>query len=638
MAVPGFSYGRLLGLVAALTLGQAAVGGDANARAVELKFSRDGQGRITRWAYDDVGRLLSRTLPEGQTETFEYDAVGNRTTHTAFDAQGCANVAGAGCAGATDEMGRLTQITYPGGQLIDYGYDARGNKVSLKSGAHSITYRYTALNQLESLTEGSETTEYVYDELGRQREVRYPNGAVTTTAYDTLSRPLLVETKDAAGALIARTAYTLDDAGHRTRLEELDRTVDYTYDALYRLTSETVTDQNKTRTTTWTYDKVGNRLTQDVDGLLTTYEYDDNDRLLTETTGGQVTRYTYDANGNTLSKSGPEGTVTYTWNQDGRLIGASDGSQTLAFTYDANGIRQSRTVDGATTEFLVDPNQTYAQVLGEYQSGAEQVFYTYGSDLLRQSRASGSSYYHYDALGSTRALTDGEGSLSDAYAYKAFGEVDRQSGETPNSYLFTGEQFEPGLKQYYLRQRYMDPRVGRFAAVDLWNGRKCSPLTQHKYLYADLDPVGKADPSGRMSLMTLSAPVSIGLSTGTMHVSRTWVVRAAVGVSLTYVLHEITLSLNEDASDTARGESASEAAQRQAEYEKAKAFCDTPPEPGGNACSTLSRQIDHAEQCISIYEEWDAKWFPGRHDEKLAGWRNRINNLKLEHRAKCTNK
>jgi type VI secretion system secreted protein VgrG len=78
--------------------------------------------------------------------------------------------------------------------------------------------------------------------------------------------------------------------------------------------------------------------------------------------------------------------------------------------------------------------------------------------------------------------------------------------------------------------------------------------------------------------------------------------------------------------------------ERQAEYVQAKNFCDTPPPPGGNECATLSSQIDHAKKCINLYEAWDSKWFPGRHSDKIQTWTNRLDNLKAEHKQKCTNK
>lgn len=34
---------------------------------------------------------------------------------------------------------------------------------------------------------------------------------------------------------------------------------------------------------------------------------------------------------------------------------------------------------------------------------------------------------------------------------------------------------------------------------------------------------------------------------------------------------------------------------------RAKRFCDTPPPPGDNKCSTLSRQIDHAKEVVQMY-------------------------------------
>ena len=53
--------------------------------------------------------------------------------------------------------------------------------------------------------------------------------------------------------------------------------------------------------------------------------------------------------------------------------------------------------------------------------------------------------------------------------------------------------------------------------------------------------------------------------------------------------------------------SKSQAEERQREYEIAKNFCDTPPQPGDNKCATLHRQIEHAKKCIKLYEEWDKK-------------------------------
>ena len=105
-----------------------------------------------------------------------------------------------------------------------------------------------------------------------------------------------------------------------------------------------------------------------------------------------------------------------------------------------------------------------------------------------------------------------------------------------------------------------------------------------------------------------------------------------IGVGIMDAMEE-----SEDSSDSSSTEKI-DPAHRQSEYQHAKDFCDTPPPPGNNKCSTLSKQIEHAEQCVDLYRRWDNKWFPGRHDIKIQTWNNRINKLKSEHKRECTNK
>jgi YD repeat-containing protein len=61
---------------------------------------------------------------------------------------------------------------------------------------------------------------------------------------------------------IASYAYTLDPAGHRTQVTELSgRTVQYGYDSLYRLTSETISGAvSQNGAIGYVYDSVGNRM------------------------------------------------------------------------------------------------------------------------------------------------------------------------------------------------------------------------------------------------------------------------------------------------------------------------------------------------------------------------------------------
>ncbi len=288
--------------------------------------------------------------------------------------------------------------------------------------------------------------------------------------------------------------------------EGTGRYVEYDYDDLYRLLSETVTDPiNGDHFSQWAYDAVGNRLQQEIDGIITLYTYNDNDHLLTETKNSIVTRYDYDDNGNTLTKT--IDTVidtTYSYSKDNRMLTADTSTSSISYSYDAGGIRQSQTVNGQTINYLVDPNRSYHQVLEEQDDlFMPQVVYTYGDDLISQTNAQGVYTFGYDGLGSTRILTDVNGTVQNSYGYQAFGELDYQYGAIENNYLFTGEQYDNNVGFYYLRARYYNPGIGRFQNMDTFPGMQFEPKTLHKYLYTHADPINNVDPSGYMSLGSL---------------------------------------------------------------------------------------------------------------------------------------
>jgi RHS repeat-associated protein len=336
--------------------------------------------------------------------------------------------------------------------------------------------------------------------------VSYPNASSEVYHYDNLNRLTRKETYNGAGALVAAYDYTLHATGRRTSIEELSgRTTRYSYDDLYRLTGESISDsQHGDYSASYQYDTVGNRTYSTIDGVQTAYSYDANDRLTQQ--GG--TRYTYDNNGNTLTETLDTTTVSYSYNAKNELVSVEQGGNTTRYGYNPNGIRTTKSEGGITTSYIVDENRDYAQVLIE-DDGTTQVSYTYGDDLISQDRNGEAYFYHYDGLGSTRSLTDSQGNLANTYDYEAFGEVLGQTGSVENSYLFAGEQFDNALDQYYLRARYYDQSQGRFTQQDTWMGRNHDSITLHKYLYANADPGNVIDPSGQFGLSSLGSTLNI---------------------------------------------------------------------------------------------------------------------------------
>jgi len=366
-------------------------------------------GVTTRWTYDNAGRVLTRTLPRLQSESFQYDTLGRRTQHTDFrgrttaftyhpntdwlatiDYPTQADVSLSYTAGGQlddvidgngttsyerDARGRLIEVTWPlrPGSVIaprvSYQYDAAGNRTQLSTANQVIDYTFDDVNRLKTVKPVGSSVPiaiYGYDGVGNRASVTHDNGVTTNYTYNRRNRLTGIQHK-LGGTLLLGVAYTLDASGLRTGIAEtgqIARTVTYTYDGVKRLTSESVVQLGNDRRTSWTYDRTGNRLTQTKSmgpvgsptGTATTaYVYDANDRLETEavTLSGTVpgavagtTTYTYDAAGNTTRKVSPTETIDYVYDDANRLAEL----QTLAgdvtrYTYAHDGIRLSQTTD-----------------------------------------------------------------------------------------------------------------------------------------------------------------------------------------------------------------------------------------------------------------------------------------------------
>ncbi|NCS32928.1 MAG: tandem-95 repeat protein [Microcystis aeruginosa G11-01] len=460
----------------------------------------DFNGEIITFIYDERNRLIKKALPNNEQVIYTYTLTGQRATET--DGNGTITY-------QYDSRNRLLSRIDPDGVKIEYTYDAAGNRTSVNIPSGKTSYTFDEQNRLKTVTDFSNgVTNYTYDLAGNLIKTTLPNGTIETREYDLLNRLLYLQNSNST-SIINSFRYTLDKVGNRLTVVEQDgRKSNYEYDDLYRLLEEEVID-GTTRTISYTYDAVSNRLTRNdsVEGN-TTYQYDKNDRLLKEVTNGVTTNYTYDNNGNTLSKTTGTDKVNYQWNAENRLIGLDnngDGVNDVTNKYDGDGIRISQKVNGDETRFLVDKNRDYAQVLQEYTpSKIIKASYIYGNDLISQLRNNQRSFYHVDGLGSTRALTDINGLVSDRYAYEAFGEIIKQLGNTKNLYLFAGEQRDPNLGLDYLRARYLDVSTGRFVSRDPFAGLQNSPITLNKYLYTGSNPINGRDPSGYMTLSEIN--------------------------------------------------------------------------------------------------------------------------------------
>jgi RHS repeat-associated protein len=260
----------------------------------------------------------------------------------------------------------------------------------------------------------------------------------------------------------------------------LTRTIVYTYDNLYRLTNATYSTGE---VFTYTYDPAGNRKTQTTLAGTTVYTYDAANRL-TQVDGQS---YTWDNNGNLLN----DGSRTFTYDTENRLTSVVSGGITSTFKYNGDGDRYAETVNGVTTDYVLDP-VGLAQVLME-TTGGQSKHYLPG--LAQYDTANGWQYVTSDRVGSVRLLVKPNGEVALSQSFDPFGNVLERTGTGQSSFGYTGEQTDPtGL--VFLRARYYDPRVGRFLTADSVVPDPLRSQDWNRYAYVRNNPVKYNDPSG----------------------------------------------------------------------------------------------------------------------------------------------
>jgi len=140
--------------------------------------------RVTSYAYDAYGRLVTTTLPGGATLTVQYDSL-NRVRRTS-------GPHGVSVATAYDSL-YVKSITDAKGQVYQYGRNALGWVVALTNANTSdpITARVDSFyySKAGAVTKHKnrrgQNTNFAYDQQGRLTSRTLSNGQVSKFAYDT---------------------------------------------------------------------------------------------------------------------------------------------------------------------------------------------------------------------------------------------------------------------------------------------------------------------------------------------------------------------------------------------------------------------------------------------------------------------
>ena len=534
--------------------------------------SKDYAGTVTKYAYDEMDRIIKKTVGTEET-AFTYDKKGQLVK--VADKSGDVVY-------TYDKYGRLASQTDVNGNTLSYTYDAAGRLETFDNGFGKATYEYDLLDRVTRVIDrNGRATVYEYDELGNRSAVRYPNGNVATYTYDACQRLKEEYVTNADGVQLSRYSYGLGKAGERLTITEVNSGVEtettYKYDRLNRLVKETIERDGNRLTNEFTYDEASNRISKetsvkgDISTLAdvdleeikvaegtTTYTYNALNQLVTEDSPEGSIIYTYDANGNLVKQTGSK-TADYTYDKENHLTKATiqQGSSVTveAYTYDYAGNRLSKTINESDTTFYVnDTSADLTMVAAETdEDGKETAYYTRGDELLSMEKDGEVWYYLYDGHGSTRLLTNEAGRITDRYSYDAYGSLLEKEGDTENEFLYAGEQYNANTGLYYLRARYMKPSTGTFISMDSYQGSIYDPVSLHKYLYANANPVMYTDPSGYVGVLVAGMGVmtssevqeaqneAIMFNIGMQLLNRLWSLKAVEAVS--YLSATVMLSL-----------------------------------------------------------------------------------------------
>jgi len=133
-------------------------------------------------------------------------------------------------------------------------------------------------------------------------------------------------------------------------------------------------------------------------------------------------------------------------------------------------------------------------------SGNIAKTYIYGNSQILVQHDGGYSasryFYLHDRLGSVRQIINSSANVVNYYTYNPFGEILETSETFGNPFLFAGYWYDAEIGDYDLRNRRYNPHIYRFTSRDIVDGKFDNPLSLHKYLYCQNEPVNRIDPTG----------------------------------------------------------------------------------------------------------------------------------------------
>ncbi|MCL2504338.1 MAG: phage tail tip lysozyme [Coriobacteriia bacterium] len=364
-------------------------------------YSADASGTGTAYFYDQLGRMTS-TYRENSASApgvvadwvkFTYGDNGQVETERRLRKE-AADPGGVTVSTVTctyDQMGRLTETddSTIGGLKGRTHYDTAGNVIASwpegvpdYGAARATRYAYDADGRMASMTLPGESvaTTLAYTPAGREETVSLAGGKTTTYTYDAGGKK--IASASVSGTETAYTSCAYDLGGRMVSSSSPGgATVAYAYDLADRPVSVAAEGQDASETS---YNEFGQVLREaGADGVVSTCAYDALGNVLTEDVGGEVTTNTYDTSGHLTKTTDPDG------------LALSYGRDVFGRT-----TAESQTAGAATTKAVSRAFDSLGRVTEETQSAG-------AGGALATERTAGYTYPVNTAIGATRTETYG---------------------------------------------------------------------------------------------------------------------------------------------------------------------------------------------------------------------------------------
>jgi RHS repeat-associated protein len=441
--------------------------------------SRDSNGAVVKYTYDLLGNRTGITYPNGDTATYEYDAMSRLTA---------LNIGTDKTKFEYDQLGSLTKQINPNNTEVIKTYDAAERLTS-------VTNQYTAKVVNPVIASFKYTLNKNGDKLTEQytqRDVAKVRTGTKTYQYDALQRITKVDNKASLNALnfpVVSEEFSYDKVGNMTKSVTSGKATNYNYNAAGELTSDTQY--------TYSYDANGNRVTKQGNGKNYTFTYDVNDQL----TGvkGKVdnkdiaSTYSYDALGRRVTKE--DTTYTYDGHSWQSIVEQSANSTTNYYTAYVENKAQPTLIARVTynkPNAAPDTKQDVPVLAPENPTLPELPKADIKPSVTIPDAAptKNLAYYLRDGLGSVVAEVDK--SANNFRDYSAFGKL--TGGDIKNSNrTYSQKEYDSETGLYYYGSRYYDPESASWNKPDSYRGSISTPSTRQRYQFVQDNPVNNID-------------------------------------------------------------------------------------------------------------------------------------------------